>query len=145
VSDIVEELDRRMGTLRRQSQKAERFRKYRAEQRDLELWKASHRLLELAAEASMVGGRLDEARVELDTVRVDFDTRDAAAVAERAELALEERRLAGIQEEVYELDNQLQLAQEQGRLPAARGRRADPACRGGRGRGGVARGAARPA
>src|SRR5262249_9081600 len=31
VSDIVSELDKRMGTLRRQAQKAERYRKYKAE------------------------------------------------------------------------------------------------------------------
>ena len=42
VSDIVTELDKRMGTLRRQAQKAERYRKYKAEQKDLELWKAAH-------------------------------------------------------------------------------------------------------
>ena len=43
VSDIVAELDKRMGTLRRQAQKAERYRKYKAEMRDIELWKAAHR------------------------------------------------------------------------------------------------------
>ena len=47
VSDIVSELDKRMGTLRRQAQKAERYRKYKTEQKDLELWKASHKWLEL--------------------------------------------------------------------------------------------------
>src|SRR5690606_27304980 len=37
VSDIVTELDKRMGTLRRQAQKAERYRKYKAEMKDIEL------------------------------------------------------------------------------------------------------------
>ena len=52
VSDIVAELDKRMGTLRRQAQKAERYRKYKAEMRDIELWKAAHRWLELAGRGS---------------------------------------------------------------------------------------------
>src|SRR5690242_9398710 len=53
VSDIVAELDKRMGTLRRQAQKAERYRKYKTEMRDIELWKATHRWLELFAERQL--------------------------------------------------------------------------------------------
>ncbi|HEY5938898.1 MAG TPA: AAA family ATPase, partial [Kofleriaceae bacterium] len=109
VSDIVSELDKRMGTLRRQAQKAERYRKYKAEVRDIELWKASHRWLELFGEAQLVGGRLGEARTELDDARTAWSTRDAHVVAERAELGLEERRLVGIQEVVYELENRIRL------------------------------------
>jgi chromosome segregation protein len=111
VSDIVVELDKRMGTLRRQAQKAERYRKYKAEMRDIELCKATHRFLELRGEDQRVGGRLAEARVDLDDVRATLDARDAAAVAERAELAVEERRLAGVQESLYEVDNRIRLAE----------------------------------
>nr|HEX4317613.1 chromosome segregation protein SMC [Kofleriaceae bacterium] len=111
VSDIVGELDKRMGTLRRQAQKAERFRKYKAELRDIELWKASHRWLELRGEASLVGERLGIARTEHQDVRTAFDAKDAHAIAERAELAIEERRLAGVQDKVYELDNKLRLGE----------------------------------
>ncbi len=111
VSDIVTELDKRMGTLRRQAQKAERYRKYKAEMRDIELWKATHRFLELRAEDSLVGGRLAVASVEHVDVRAAFDARDAQVVAGRAELAIEERRLAGLQEQLYELDNRIRLAE----------------------------------
>ncbi|HEY4243630.1 MAG TPA: chromosome segregation protein SMC [Kofleriaceae bacterium] len=111
VSDIVAELDKRMGTLRRQAQKAERYRKYKAELRDIELWKAAHRWLELSSESSLVGGRLEEARVELDEARIAWITKDAHVVAERAELAVEERRLVGVQELVYELDNRIRLGE----------------------------------
>ncbi|MEO8700803.1 MAG: AAA family ATPase, partial [Kofleriaceae bacterium] len=104
VSDIVAELDKRMGTLRRQAQKAERYRKYKAEIRDIELWKAAHRWLELAGEAQLVGGRLGEARTELGDARTQFQVKDAHVVAERAELAVEERRLVNVQEHVYELE-----------------------------------------
>jgi len=111
VSDIVSELDKRMGTLRRQAQKAERYRAYKTELRDLDLWKASHRFLELRADAGAVQTRLDEAEGERLIVRGAFETRDAAAVAERAELALEERRIASIQETIYELDNRVRLTE----------------------------------
>src|SRR5262249_12999341 len=109
VSDIVSELDKRMGTLRRQAQKAERYRKYKGEMREIELWKAAHRWLELAGEDQLVTGQLTSARAELDDARAAWSARDAHVVAERAELAVEERRLVGVQEQVYELDNRIRL------------------------------------
>jgi chromosome segregation protein len=111
VSDIVAELDKRMGTLRRQAQKAERYRKYKAEMRDLELCKASHRFLELRNDEYLAGGRLHQAREELDGARTEWSIKDAHLVAERAELSIEERRLAALQETVYELDNRIRLAE----------------------------------
>ncbi len=111
VSDIVAELDKRMGTLRRQAQKAERYRKYKGELRDIDLWKATHRWLELTADTGLVNGRLGGARTELDDARVAWSTKDAHVVAERAEMAVEERRLVGIQERVYESDNRIRLTE----------------------------------
>ena len=111
VSDIVTELDKRMGTLRRQAQKAERYRKYKSEMKDIELWKASHRWLELSSEGGLISGRLVEASGELDEVRIAWTGKDAHVVAERAEISVEERRLLGVQEQVYELDNRLRLGE----------------------------------
>jgi len=111
VSDIVAELDKRMGTLRRQAQKAERYRKYKTELRDIDLWKATHRWLELHAEHQLVRTSLDTTRTGLDDARGAWTAKDAHVVAERAELGVEERRLVGIQEQVYELDNGLRLGE----------------------------------
>ena len=111
VSDIVAELDKRMGTLRRQAQKAERYRKYKTEARDIDLWKATHRWLELHAEHQLVRQGLDTTRTGLDDARGAWTAKDAHVVAERAELGVEERRLVGIQEQVYELDNRLKLGE----------------------------------
>jgi chromosome segregation protein len=110
VSDIVVELDKRMGTLRRQAQKAERYRKYKTELRDIELTKAAHRWLELAAEGRLIAGELEVKRTLLDDTRTEWTTKDAHVVAERAELSLEERRLVGVQERVFDLDNRIALA-----------------------------------
>ncbi len=109
VSDIVAELDKRMGALRRQAQKAERYRKYKSEVKDIELWKAAHRWLELAGESGLVGGRLGEARGELDEARGAWTVKDAHVISERAELSVEERRLVTLQEQVYELENRIRL------------------------------------
>src|SRR4029079_3390378 len=111
VSDIVAELDKRMGTLRRQAQKAERYRKYRAELRDIELWKASHRFLELGNEERIAEERRVTAQAELEDLRAQEGVKDARAVAERAELSVEERRLAALSEQLYELDTRIRLAE----------------------------------
>ena len=111
VSDIVAELDKRMGTLRRQAQKAERYRKYKAELRDIELWRASHRFLELRAEYQLTAGESARLGEELASARASWAEQDAHVVAERSELAVEERRLSAAQDSLYELDNRIRLTE----------------------------------
>ena len=43
VGDIIGELEKTLASLKRQAQKAERYKSYREEIRELELWVASHR------------------------------------------------------------------------------------------------------
>src|SRR6476659_3127627 len=45
VSDVVAEIEKQLGSLRRQAQKAERYRQYKTELKDLELWSASQKWL----------------------------------------------------------------------------------------------------
>ena len=123
VSDIVAELDKRMGTLRRQAQKAERYRKYKAELKDIELWKASHRWLELTGEGQLVARPARRGARRARGGARDVDRRkDAHVVAERAELAVEERRLVGVQEQRLRAREPAPARREQDRVRAARGR-----------------------
>jgi chromosome segregation protein len=111
VSDIVDELGKRLGTLKRQAQKAERYRKCKAELRDIELWIASHRYLEIAAEYKLLAATMTSTAEELTCARAELDAKDGTLVAERAELAVEERRLLGLQQEIYELENRIKLGE----------------------------------
>jgi chromosome segregation protein len=111
VSDIVAELAKRMGSLRRQAQKAERYRRYRSEVKDIDMWKATHRYLEFDAHEKVLAASLAATEGELESMRAEFESQDARAVAERAELAVEERRLAALQEAIYELDNRIKLSE----------------------------------
>ena len=111
VSDIVTELGKRMGALRRQAQKAERYRRYKSEVRDIELWKAAHKFLELSAEQKLLAQTLTDCRETLAAVRAEHETRDAALVANRTELAAEERRLSALQETIYEQENRIRLSE----------------------------------
>jgi chromosome segregation protein len=112
VNDIVEELAKRLGSLRRQAQKAARYRQYRAELKDIELWIASHRYLELAVQARVLARQLAQTTARRDDARLELESRDAQIVAERADLAVEERRLAALQEQIFELENRIKLDEE---------------------------------
>jgi chromosome segregation protein len=111
VSDIVAELAKRLGSLRRQAQKAERYRRYKGEVKDIDLWIASHRYLELSALEKTWVTELAGLQEELQNVRVNLDTHDSKVIAERADLSLEERRLSTLQEQIFELENRVRLSQ----------------------------------
>ncbi len=111
VSDVVAELEKRLGSLRRQAQKAERYRRYKAEIKDIELWSASQAFLGKAAQEKVCAGALAAASEELAQVREKLESRDAKVVAERTALAAEERHLSSLQEALYELENRIKLSE----------------------------------
>src|SRR5690606_18466288 len=86
VSDIIAEIERSLSSLKRQALKAERYRRYRDEQRDLELHVASHRWLELHGEHSILRGRVGNESAEVDGVRYALRVREAEVEAERIRL-----------------------------------------------------------
>ncbi len=109
VTDVISELEGRLGILRRQAQKAERFKRYREELRDLELWIASHKFLELATTGRVLQERREDLAQQVSDVRHTITARDAQIEAKRAELVTTERRLSERQQQVYDLDNRVRL------------------------------------
>lgn len=79
VGDIIAEIERNLGTLKRQAAKAERYVAYRNELEDLQLHEASHKYLELTGWV-----KLESAEVETHTL--SNDEARAALVAREAEL-----------------------------------------------------------
>jgi len=109
VTDVIGELEGRLQILRRQAQKAERYKRYREELRDLELWIASHKFLELATTGRVLGERREDLAQKVGDVRHTIAARDAQIEAKRAELVATERRLSEHQQQVYDLDNRIRL------------------------------------
>jgi chromosome segregation protein len=111
VSDVVAEFEKQLASLRRQAQKAERYRQYKGELRDLELWSASQRWLGYLAEERVVG----DAHAEVTTAREDahtkLESREAELEAARLEAAREEHALSELQQVLYELDNRIKLGE----------------------------------
>ena len=113
VTDIVAEIEKQLASLRRQAQKAERYKKYRAEVRDIELWSAAHRFLGVRAEEALLGGQLEGVVAARGEAELAHETRDAEVVAARAESAVEERRLADLTQVVFDVENRLRLGESQ--------------------------------
>jgi chromosome segregation protein len=110
VSDIIGEIETRLRSLRLQAQKAERYKRYKAELKDLELWSAAQRFLGFLAE---------EKALEAQRVDVDERHQGRASSLRAEELAVETERLAVTEElselatskdELFALSNKAQLA-----------------------------------
>src|SRR5262245_30816084 len=69
IGDIVGELQTALASLKRQAQKAERYKKYRAEIRELELWSGAHRWLERHAAHRVLRAQLMEKDAQVDGAR----------------------------------------------------------------------------
>jgi len=115
VTDVVNELEGRLSTLRRQAQKAERYKRYREEIRDLELWLACHKFLELATTGRVLSDRHARVAETVHDLRAAIEARDAQIEAKRASIIEVERDLTTHQQAVYDLDNRIKLSEaEQG-------------------------------
>ena len=99
VKDILEEVRRQIGSLERQVRKAERYKAFRAELKDLDLRVASrrHRAMTLACDSAREAlGRIEH---ELLAVRSDLARMEAGREEARVTLAERERLLSDLREE----------------------------------------------
>ncbi|MBX7191953.1 MAG: chromosome segregation protein SMC [Sandaracinaceae bacterium] len=120
IGDIVSELDRNLASLKRQAQKAERYKAYRSEIKDLELHVASHRFLELTVTRRVVNAELLEAEGSLDGHRAALRVREAELEGERLLVADAETKVDRAQRAAHDLDNHTKILE--GRLQSAQQR-----------------------
>jgi chromosome segregation protein len=109
VSDIIGEIETRLRSLRLQAQKAERYKRYKAELKDLELWSAAQRFLgywaeEKALEAEQAGVA-EVHRAQATTLRAE----ELSVEAERLGVTEEMVELAAAKDELFALSNKAQL------------------------------------
>jgi chromosome segregation protein len=142
VGDIVAEIERNLGSLKRQAAKAERYVSYRGELEDLQLHEASHRFLELRGwimlesnEVSRLTQDADQARsslaareAELETARLEahsaeekLEQANAASFAKENEVRAEEAaierakdRLESLRRRESQAEGELREIEEQG-------------------------------
>jgi chromosome segregation protein len=110
VSDITAEIETRLRSLRLQAQKAERYKRYKAELKDLELCGATQRHFGLVVEQKYLRGnreKLAECHTQqTTTLRVE----EAAIEVERLALSEEMAELATAREELFAIDNKAKLS-----------------------------------
>ncbi|MFL5318097.1 MAG: chromosome segregation protein SMC, partial [Myxococcaceae bacterium] len=109
VTDIVNELEKRLDSLQRQAKKAEKYKKLKADMRELELHAASHRFLELQAEQKLLLEKLENVSGEEKTALETVQRLDAEITEKRAALENDSRTLGELTERVHTLESQAQL------------------------------------
>ncbi len=112
IDDVTKEIGRRLGSLRRQAKKAEKYKELKAQVREIELHQATLRFFELTNAVVFDRGRV----AELDELMKDDVERNAAfeqAIDEmRRSLADDERSLNERQGRLYEIDAGIALADQ---------------------------------
>jgi chromosome segregation protein len=110
VSDVIGEIETRLRSLKLQAQKAARYKRYKIELKDLELWAAAQKHLGLLAEQKyLVAARADiesQHRDESAALAVE----ETVVEAERLTVSQELAEMSVAKDELFALDNRAQLS-----------------------------------
>jgi chromosome segregation protein len=109
VSDIIGEIEGRLRSLRLQAQKAERYKRYKAELKDLDLWSSAQRYLGHLAEEKSLAIELESVRGQHEAVAGGLEAAEASIEAERLSVTEEAHELAAAKDELFALSNKAQL------------------------------------
>ncbi|MDF1562985.1 MAG: chromosome segregation protein SMC [Deltaproteobacteria bacterium] len=112
VGDLVAELGSRLNSLNRQAKKAERYKAYKAELRDIEVHLTSHRWLEVRAEREALRLQEQTAHLHLDDDAEQIHTSQAALAEAREAMTADEARLAALQEQAARAEGDVRLHEE---------------------------------
>ena len=112
IDDVTKEIGRRLGSLRRQAKRAEKYKELKAEVREIELFTATLRFFELSNAISFdrftVAGVAEALRNDVERVAA----LDAVIEAAREALIADERLIGEKQARVYEIDAALKLNEQ---------------------------------
>jgi len=108
LGDIVSEVRRQMNSLKRQAQRAERFKELREEARGIELHFAHRRYLELTAESRDLTGAEQAAQQSLTGNSGNLEAAELRLEEARLQQAGREKELSGAQERLFGLSSQIQ-------------------------------------
>jgi chromosome segregation protein len=109
VSDIIGEIETRLRSLRLQAQKAERYKRYKGELKDLELWSSAQRYLGFLAEEKSLQDRRGTVDEQHQREAAALRTEEVSVEAERLAVTEEMTELAAAKDELFALSNKAQL------------------------------------
>lgn len=127
VGDIIGELERSLGSLKRQAAKAERFISYRNELEDLQLYEASHKFLELRGWIYLEHSEVERLTLEADQARTTLTAREAELESARLDAHTAEEKLEQANTAAFAADNEARgeeaaIARAKDRIEALRRR-----------------------
>ncbi|MBE9486089.1 MAG: AAA family ATPase, partial [Chloroflexi bacterium] len=108
LGDIIAEVRRQLGSLKRQAQRAEKFREYRGEAKRIELCLAGNRFQELYREIELLTGQEKEQSTILARLDSRLEEGDLQFEERQLQLTLAETELNQVQERVYQLAAEIQ-------------------------------------
>ena len=111
LGDIVAELKRQLNSLQRQAKKAEKFRAFREELKEIELGFAVTTYCALDNEMKKVAGELAELGSKSVSVQAELENGELALEEKRIALLEEEKTLSMAQEELYQQKGAIQAAE----------------------------------
>ena len=111
VGDITSELGKRLDSLNRQAKKAEKYRRVKAEMREIELHSAAHRYLELTALEKSVKSVMEGLSGEEKELADRVLASETEIEALRAGQNESERALSGLNEKAHRIDNALKVGE----------------------------------
>jgi chromosome segregation protein len=112
VSDIIGEIEGRLRSLRLQAQKAERYKRYKSELKDLDLWSSAQRYLGHLAEEKSLAAELEVIRGQHQAVASALEVEEASIEAERLAVTEDAHELAGAKDDLFALSNKAQLGMQ---------------------------------
>src|SRR4051794_31588573 len=107
VGDIVAEIERNLGSLKRQAAKAERYISYRNELEDHQLHDASHKYLELHGWIALEQSEVDRLTLEADEAKASLVAREADLETARLEAHAAEEKLEQANAGAFAADNEV--------------------------------------
>jgi chromosome segregation protein len=110
VTDIIGEIETRLRSLKLQAQKAERYKRYKAELKDLELCLATQKHLGLLAEQKHLLAAHAALHIQHADETSSLVAEEASVEAERLTLSGDLAELSRAKEELFALDNRAQLS-----------------------------------
>lgn len=111
LGDIISEVNRQLGSLKRQAQRAERYRKYREELKGIETRFALRRYRQLKQELASSSSEEQQRSKALETLAARLEQQELRLDEGRLRQVGAEKDLSQIQEQVYRLTGEIQQAE----------------------------------
>ncbi|HRE82843.1 MAG TPA: chromosome segregation protein SMC [Opitutaceae bacterium] len=116
VADVIGEVSRQIGSLRRQASKALRYKRLSYRLRHLVLSQAGHQHAELTATLSELESQVVKFRAAAETRRVELQQRQQALEEKRVERSRLNQRVQEAQQATYDLRSEKEQAENQANL-----------------------------